>query len=204
MISMGVARRIAMRVRHRFGAAAEVLLPTLGGLIFGSIGYALPLSLGDGLGHLPDVVRNYKGYGLQFLLCLGFAKIVTFSVSFMWGFVGGVLLPSMFIGIIFGVAAHIALPEIPLIMCTMCMLASVPGGFAPLPLTLALLPILIIPCTSHQALVLLTPILISQIICYALTDGLLFHHAMRILYPRDKQESGEVTNKDLARNTGFY
>jgi H+/Cl- antiporter ClcA len=179
-------------------------MPTLAGLIFGSIGYALPLTLGDGAGHLPDIIQHHETLGLHLVLCTAFAKMITFAASYIWGFVGGVLIPTIFIGIVFGVAVHMVFPEIALVLSLACMMCSVPAGFAPIPMTLALLPVFILPCSAHQAVILLAPVFISQITCYTLNDGLFFHYAVQMVYPREKQQSGEVTAKDLARDTGFY
>lgn len=76
-------------------------LPALGGIAFGLIGYFLPETLGRGEQIMNQILcGKMDAAGFLALLCL--AKIITTSLTLGSGGSGGVLFPSMFIGVCLG------------------------------------------------------------------------------------------------------
>ena len=71
---------------------------TLGGVVFGIIGVALPLTMFSGSDQLKTVLKDAGTLGVGLLAAVLIAKMLTFAVSQGSGFVGGPIFPSLFIG----------------------------------------------------------------------------------------------------------
>ena len=96
-------------------------------------------------------------------------------------------------------------PQVHLLLSLVVMTVTVPGAFVPIPLTMLLLPVLVVPATQQQWVVLMTPMLIGQLVAYLTMDGLLFRPAVARFAGRQRlATAGSVTRKELARDTGFY
>ena len=104
---------------------------TLGGLVFGIVGVALPLTMFTGDAQLKTVLSDAGTLGVGVLIATLIAKMLTFAVSQESGFVGGPIFPSLFIGGTAGVLVHQVLPDVPLGLAFTCLLAAVPGGWSP-------------------------------------------------------------------------
>ena len=74
--------------------------PALGGLLVGSIGFFYPRILGMGYNVIMDALNNQLAFKL--LLILLFLKIIAFSLSLGSGGSGGMIVPSLFTGAMFG------------------------------------------------------------------------------------------------------
>ena len=71
----------------------SIAKPTLGGVVFGLIGVALPLTLFTGSDQLKSVLQDAGTLGLGLLVAILLAKILAFAVSMGSGFVGGPIFP---------------------------------------------------------------------------------------------------------------
>ncbi len=129
-----VLRRIFDR-----GAIPDIAKPVLGGLIFGIIGYALPLTNFTGSAQLDTVLTTGGTLGVGLLVAILFGKIIAFAVSAASGFIGGPIFPMLFVGGTSGVIVSELFPEIPLGLAFTCTLAAVPGAVVSAPLTMVLL-----------------------------------------------------------------
>jgi CIC family chloride channel protein len=91
-----------------------ILKPALGGLIVGVIGLFYPRVLGMGYNVITDAVNNQFTFNLLIILLL--LKILAFSLSLGSGGFGGTIIPSLFVGTMFGGAfgtvANALYPEI--------------------------------------------------------------------------------------------
>jgi H+/Cl- antiporter ClcA len=112
---------------------------TIGGVIFGLVGVALPLTMFTGSSELSVVVKGGAALGLGLVALLVVGKMFTFAISLASGFVGGPIFPAMFIGGSAGVALHLAFPGLPLGLTFTCMLAAVPGAVVAAPFSFVLL-----------------------------------------------------------------
>ena len=74
--------------------------PALGGLLVGLIGFFYPRILGMGYNVIMDALNNQ--FTFKLLLILLFLKIIAFSLSLGSGGSGGMIVPSLFIGAMFG------------------------------------------------------------------------------------------------------
>ena len=116
-----------------------IVKSTLGGVVFGLVGVALPLTLFTGSDQLKTVLEGAGTLGLGLLVATLIAKMLTFAVSEASGFIGGPIFPSLFLGGTAGVIVHEVFPSVPLGLAVPCLLAAVPGSLAPVPFSMVLM-----------------------------------------------------------------
>jgi CIC family chloride channel protein len=84
----------------------KYLVPPLGGLLVGLVGFFYPQAMGQGLGYVQQLILQQPIDGIQsgvgFLAMLAVLKIVTTSFTISSGGSGGVFAPSLFIGAMLG------------------------------------------------------------------------------------------------------
>src|SRR4029077_19752961 len=102
--------------------APAIAKTTLGGVIFGIVGVALPLTMFSGSDQLKTVLNDGGNLGVGLLAAIVIAKMLTFAVSQGSGFIGGPIFPSLFIGGTAGVLVHQAIPGVPLGLAFTCLL----------------------------------------------------------------------------------
>jgi CIC family chloride channel protein len=98
----------------------KYLVPPIGGLMVGCIGYFYPQALGQGFGYVQQLILDQPIDGMQasvgLLAILALAKITTTSFTISSGGSGGVFAPSLFIGAMLGgcvgTISHQLFPEI--------------------------------------------------------------------------------------------
>jgi H+/Cl- antiporter ClcA len=136
---------------------------TLGGLIFGLVGVALPLTMFTGSDQLKTVLHDQgTTLGLGILIALVVAKMFTFAVSLGSGFVGGPIFASLFMGGTAGVAVHVAIPGVPLGLAFSCMVVSIVAALVSAPFTAVLFAVFTTQVGALQS----APILITAITAY--------------------------------------
>src|SRR6478752_3191979 len=106
----------------------EIVRTTLGGVVFGVVGVAMPLTMFTGSDQLKTVLDDAGTLGVGLLVVLVLAKQCTFAVSQASGFIGGPVFPALFIGGTAGVLVHAVVPAVPLGLAFTCLLAAVPGS----------------------------------------------------------------------------
>jgi H+/Cl- antiporter ClcA len=140
----------------------------LGGVIFGVVGVALPLTMfngGDQLKKVLDGTGTTLGLGLLVATLIG--RMVSFGVSQGSGFVGGPIFPSLFIGGTSGVIVHEVFTGVPLGLAFTCLLAAVPGALAAAPFAMVLLTAFLCQEGALQT----APVLIAVITSYLTMEG---------------------------------
>ena len=84
----------------------KYLIPPIGGLLVGSIGFFYPQVMGQGFGYVQQLILRQPVDGFEatvgFLAMLALLKIVTTSFTISSGGSGGVFAPSLFIGAMLG------------------------------------------------------------------------------------------------------
>ncbi len=148
---------------------------TLGGLVFGIVGVALPLTMFSGSDQLKTVLKDSGTLGLGLLVAVLVAKMLTFAVSQGSGFVGGPIFPSLFIGGTAGVIVHQVIPGLPLGLAFTCMLAAVPGAVAPAPFSMVLTAAFLTQVGALQT----APILIAVVTAFLTMEGVKYRLAQR-------------------------
>jgi H+/Cl- antiporter ClcA len=149
-----------------FSRLPSIAQPALGGLAFGLVGVALPLTMFTGSDQLKTVTSD-GSFGLGLLAALVIAKMLTFAVSQGSGFVGGPIFPTLFIGGTAGVLVHHMIPGVPLGLAFTCLLAAVPGSVVSAPFSMVLLAAFMTQIGALQT----APILIAVITAFLTVEG---------------------------------
>jgi H+/Cl- antiporter ClcA len=147
----------------------------LGGVVFGIVGVALPLTLFTGTDQLKTVLKDAGTLGAGLLIVVVIAKLLTFAVSQESGFVGGPIFPALFIGGTAGVLVHQVIPGVPLGLAFTCLLAAVPGGVVSAPFTMVLLAAFLTQVGALQT----APILIAVVTAFLAIEGVKYLVASR-------------------------
>jgi H+/Cl- antiporter ClcA len=166
---------VTLLVAFTFGAARmfdrlripDIAKSVLGGVIFGVVGVALPLTMFNGADQLKTELGSAGTLGLGLLVATLIAKMLTFAVSQGSGFVGGPIFPSLFIGGTAGVIVHQVIPGVPLGLAFTCLLAAVPGSLAAAPFALVLMAAFLTQVGALQT----APILIAVITAFLTMEG---------------------------------
>ena len=123
VVSAALMKRLTARLQHR-----TILLATIGGVAFGLVGVALPLTLFTGTDQLDTVIQDGATLGAGLLIAVVFAKILVFALCEATGFIGGPFLVMLFIGGTAGTAAHVLIPGLPAGLAFTAMFAALPGA----------------------------------------------------------------------------
>jgi H+/Cl- antiporter ClcA len=156
--------QLSMRL---FGRVPIILRATLGGLVFGIVGVALPLTLFTGSSQLTTVIHDAGTLGIGLVVAIVIAKIFTFAVSQSSGFIGGPIFPSLFIGGTAGVLVHDVIPSVPLGLAFTCVFAAVPGALVSAPFTVVLLAAFVTQVGALQT----APVLIAVVTAFLTMEG---------------------------------
>lgn len=153
----------------------ELVKSVVGGLVFGVVGVALPLTMFNGGDQLKTVLGRAGTLGVGLLIACLVGKMFTFAVSQGSGFVGGPIFPSLFIGGTAGVIVHEVIPSVPLGLAFTCLLAAVPGALVSAPFALVLMVAFLTKVGALQT----APILIAVVTAFLAVESLKFVLASR-------------------------
>jgi H+/Cl- antiporter ClcA len=161
--SVGMLKRAARPL-----AEHTVVLATLGGVALGLIGVAVPLTLGSGQDQLAGTIELAEALGTAMLVGIVLAKIVAMAVSLATGFIGGPVMPVLFIGGTAGLAAHSIVPALPIGLTFSCLLVAIAGAVVKAPFSLVLLAAFMVGLGPIET----APAGVAVITAYLLTSGL--------------------------------
>jgi H+/Cl- antiporter ClcA len=148
--------------------SSTVLRAGIGGLAIGVIAVCFPLTLGSGKAQLPDMIAEADELGAWLLVAVVLAKIVAMAISLATGFIGGPVMPTLFIGGAAGVATHVIFPDLPIALTLSCLLVAVPGASIKAPFSMAMLAAI----TVGVGPIGVAPAGVAVVTAYLLTTGL--------------------------------
>jgi H+/Cl- antiporter ClcA len=172
LIGVGLAalfRVIFGSVRRAVAPLAEraVLRPTVGGLAFGVIGAALPLTLFSGEHEIETLLASPPDASILILLAV--VKLLTLSICLATGFPGGFLFPLFFAASCVGLAVSDLLPGIPVAVAVPCTIAAAGGAVMRMPFAILIITGVL---TSVDLLpILLVSALTGYILALPIADG---------------------------------
>jgi H+/Cl- antiporter ClcA len=146
----------------------QVVRATLGGLTLGLIAVVFPLTLASGKAQLGVAIEDVGMLGAGLLIGVVIAKIVAVAISLTTGFIGGPVMPALFIGGTAGLAVHALFPEIPIALAFSAMLVAVPGISTGAPFSMILLAALTVGIGAVETV----PAAIAVLTAYTLTAGM--------------------------------
>jgi len=162
VIVIGVMTKLTAPLAKR-----TILRATIGGLIFGLVGVALPLTLFTGTDQLPTVIRDGATLGAGLLIAVVFAKMLVFGLCEATGFIGGPFLVMLFIGGTAGTAAHVLIPGLPEGLAFTTMFAALPGALVAAPFSMIVLTAL----TTQIGALQTAPVAIAVLTAYLAVSG---------------------------------
>jgi H+/Cl- antiporter ClcA len=157
-----------------------IVKPALGGTVFGIVGVALPLTMFSGGSQLAAELKDARTLGLSLCIAILIAKIITYAVSQGSGFLGGPIVPSLFIGGAAGIVVHQAIPGVPLGLAFSCLLTAVLGSLAAAPFAMVLMAVFLTRVGALQT----APILIAVVTAFTGAEG-----AKYVLASRERRRS---------------
>jgi CIC family chloride channel protein len=144
------------------------LQPAAAGLLIGLVGLWMPQTMGAGYPYVDQALHNQ--YTWEILAILGFAKILTTSLSFVSGTPGGMFAPTLFIGAMIGGAIggleHHFFPQVSASVGPFALvgIGTFFAGFLRVPITSVFM---VIETTGNYSIVL--PVMISNAIAYLIS-----------------------------------
>jgi chloride channel protein, CIC family len=144
------------------------LQPAAAGLLIGLVGLKVPQSMGTGYPYIDQALHSQ--YTWQILAVLGFAKILTTSLSFVSGTPGGMFAPTLFIGAMIGGAIggleHQFFPQVSASVAPFALvgMGTFFAGFMRVPITSVFM---VVETTGSYSIVL--PVMISNTIAYLIS-----------------------------------
>ena len=158
---VGIVGQVAQKAFSSLPGPA-LIKPVVGGVIFGLVGFALPLTNFTGSEQLNSVLESSTILGAGLVAAIIVAKILAFAASNASGFIGGPIFPVLFIGGTCGVLINQLIPGIPLGLAFACMLAAVAGAIVSAPFSMVLLAALFTQIGALET----APILIAVGVSY--------------------------------------
>jgi len=149
--------------------------PALGGMLFGIVGVALPLTMFSGGDQLASVLNGARTLGLGLCVAILVGKMLAYAVSQGSGFVGGPIFPLLFVGGTAGVVVHQVIPGVPIGLAFSCLLPAVLGSLAAAPFTMVLLAAFLTRVGALQT----SPILIAVVTAFLGVQGVNYLLASR-------------------------
>jgi len=148
-------------------AKRTILRPALGGIAFGLVGVALPLTMFTGTDQLTTMIHDGAALGAGLIIAVLFAKILTFALCAATGFIGGPILVMLFVGGTAGIAAHLLIPRLPEGLAFAAMFAAILGALVAAPFTLIVFAAL----TTQVGTLQLAPVAIAVLTAYLAVSG---------------------------------
>jgi len=146
----------------------SVVRSTTGGLALGLIAVAFPLTIASGKSQLGVAITDVEKLGVALLIAVLFAKILAVGISLTTGFIGGPVMPTLFIGGTAGLVVHAMFPDIPIALAVSAMLVAVPGVSIGAPFTMIFLAALTVGLGAVETV----PAAIAVLTAYTLHAGL--------------------------------
>ena len=146
----------------------QILRATVGGLALGVLAMAIPMTLASGKGQLGAAIKDFEQLSTACLIAAVVGKILAVAIALTTGFIGGPVMPSLFIGGAAGLAIHAAVPEIPITLAFACLLVAVPGVSIGAPFTMVLLAALTVGVGAVETV----PGAVAVLTAYTATAGL--------------------------------
>ena len=162
VVAIGLLAKLTAPLAER-----TILRPALGGIVFGLVGVALPLTLFTGTSQLTTVIHDGAALGAGLVIAVVFAKILVFALCEATGFIGGPVLVMLFIGGTAGISAHLLIPGLPEGFAFATMFAAVLGSLVAAPVS----GIVLVALTTQIGALQLAPVAIAVLTSYLTVSG---------------------------------
>jgi H+/Cl- antiporter ClcA len=149
-------------------AEHSVVVAVVGGAVVGGIAFVFPLTVASGKAQLSVAADEIVSFSAAFLIAVVLAKILAMAVSLGTGFIGGPVMPTLFIGGTAGLATWLLFPDLPIALVFSCLLVAVPGATVKAPFSMILLALFMVGVGPVES----APAGVAVLTAYLLTSGL--------------------------------
>ena len=129
----------AMRRWAERRRSGPVPLAVLAGLVLGIVGAIFPVLLFSGDAEIQVLIDDAARMGAIMLIALAVLKVFVTVTCLAFGWSGGYIFPSFFMGTALGLAVHQLLPFIPEIVCIVCVMSGVSVALLRSPIAIAMI-----------------------------------------------------------------
>ena len=132
------------------------------------------------------------------LIGTAFLKLIAMGISLGFGFVGGQIFPTIFAGTCAGCAISRLIPGMPISLTVPCMMAAVPGSFAPIPFSLVGLVVVSLVLDGDMA----APVFVATFTAFLTNCG--FGVVQRVLERQNGLSGVMTTLRNNNNHSGYY
>lgn len=144
LLVMGISKQVFIRIRQRLSFSTflqAVVPPIIGGIIIGTVNWAMPLTVGRGNIQASYIIQfggqSSSGVTITQLVATAFARVFLLGVSVGCGFKGGLFFAIISIGNIAGAISYRVVPYLPYGLMLSCFTSAIAASIAPMPIALA-------------------------------------------------------------------
>jgi chloride channel protein, CIC family len=163
LLTVKVMRRLIAPLNSQ-----PIVRGTVGGILLGLLGMALPITLFLGTDGLVTTTQDAAEIGFGLLILFALAKILALGGALSFGFIGGPIFPLLFVGATLGSAINLLIPEIPLGLSVSCLMVAIPASIVPIPIALAVIGTVIVGLSPTNTI----PVIMAALTAYAVARGL--------------------------------
>lgn len=148
----------------------------------------------------PDINTFHISAHLSWQTLVGttFLKLIAMGISLGFGFVGGQIFPTIFAGTCAGCAISRLIPDLPISLTVPCLMAAVPGSFAPIPFSLVSLVLVSLVLDGDMA----APIFVATFTAFLTNCG--FGVVQRVLERQNGLAGVMTTLRNNNNHSGYY
>ncbi|MFB6178336.1 MAG: chloride channel protein [Halorientalis sp.] len=156
----------------RRASPAIYVRTTITGVVIGVLGWLVPLSYFYGGSKMNDLLAHGSAMGVSGLLLTLAAVMVAAAVTIQGNWIGGLIIPHMFMGALVGQAAALVVPGLPPVLATLTGMAAFNAVVTGTPLSSALIAIALTDGAS------ITPIFLASLVAFWASPSIQFLEAV--------------------------
>jgi len=165
----------------RRASLAVYIRTTVAGAVIGVLGWLVPLSYFYGGAKMNELIQNGSSLGVVGLLLTVAAVMVAAGVTIHGNWIGGLIIPHMFMGAVVGLVAALVIPGLPPVLAMLSGMAAFNSVVTGTPLSSALIAIALTNGAS------ITPVFLASLFAFAASPAVPF---IEEVAPRS--ESGSI------------
>lgn len=164
----------------RQASLAVYIRTTIAGAVIGVLGWLVPLSYFYGGSKMNELIQNGASLGTEGLLLTLAAVMIAAGVTIHGNWIGGLIIPHMFMGAVVGQMASLVVPGLPPILAILTGMAAFNSIVTGTPISSALIAIALTNGSS------ITPVFLASLVAFAASPAVPF---IEEVAPRSESES---------------
>ncbi|SEH63423.1 H+/Cl-antiporter ClcA [Halopenitus malekzadehii] len=152
----------------RQASVAVYIRTTIAGAIIGVLGWLVPLSYFYGGAKMNELIQNGAALGVDGLLLTLGAIMIAAGATIHGNWIGGLIIPHMFMGAVVGLVAALVVPGLPPVLAMLSGMAAFNSVVTGTPLSSALIAIALTDGAS------ITPVFLASLVAFAASPAVPF------------------------------